>query len=109
MSPGRIASLKTTFLGCHEHLRRVARTSVGNCSVSESEQSGDSQDALSGMVDARVEKLLGREENRGLLDGLERTSQRVAEARRELAEIERREAEARADEELHRTAQDQSF
>ncbi|KAF7847966.1 hypothetical protein BT93_L2407 [Corymbia citriodora subsp. variegata] len=61
------------------------------------------------MVDARLEELLGGEENRGLLDGLERASQRVSKAWRELAEIESREAEARADEELHRTAQDQSL
>ena len=41
-----------------------------------------------------MEELLNREENRVLLDGLEKASQRVEKARRELAEIERQELEA---------------
>ncbi|XP_030540247.1 uncharacterized protein LOC115748021 [Rhodamnia argentea] len=94
-SPRRGASLKTAFRGRHAHARRVPRTLVAKCSVSEGEQSGDSKDALSGVVGVRVEELLSREENRGLLDGLERASRRVDEARRELAEIERQEVEAR--------------
>nr|TKR97661.1 hypothetical protein D5086_0000213060 [Populus alba] len=47
------------------------------------------------MVDKQVEELLNRQENRVLLDGLEKASQRVEMARRELAEIERQELEAK--------------
>lgn len=60
-----------------------------------SDQSGDLKDALAGMVEEGVEELLKREENRGLLDGLEKASQRVESARKELAEIERQELEAK--------------
>lgn len=42
-----------------------------------------------------MEELLNRQENRVLLDGLEKASQRVEMARRELAEIERQELEAK--------------
>lgn len=42
-----------------------------------------------------MEELLKREENRELLDGLEKASQRVENAKRELAEIERQELEAK--------------
>ncbi|KAI6706983.1 hypothetical protein NL676_009945 [Syzygium grande] len=77
-------------------VRRAPRTSVPRCGAPESEPGGgDLEGALSGMVGERVEELLRREENRGLLDGLERVSRRVDRARRELAEIERQEAEAR--------------
>lgn len=60
-----------------------------------SDQSGDLKDALAGMVEEGVDELLKREENRGLLDGLEKASQRVESARKELAEIERQELEAK--------------
>ncbi|XVF51231.1 hypothetical protein PTKIN_Ptkin04bG0167900 [Pterospermum kingtungense] len=60
----------------------------------EQETSNDLKDALSGFVGKEVEELLNREENKGLLDGLEKASQRVEMAKRELAEIERRELEA---------------
>ena len=52
------------------------------------------ENAISGLVGEQVEELLNREENRVLLDGLEKASQRVEKARRELAEIERQELEA---------------
>lgn len=90
------AALGTALPGRRPHVRRAPRPSVARCSASEDEQGGDLKGALSGMVDARVEELLSREENKGLLDGLERASRRVDKARRELAEIERQEAEARA-------------
>ncbi|KAK9145726.1 hypothetical protein Sjap_005629 [Stephania japonica] len=51
-------------------------------------------EGLAGVVDERVRELLKREENRGLLDGLEKASLRVELAKRELEEIERREIEA---------------
>jgi hypothetical protein len=35
------------------------------------------KDALTGIVDERVQELLNREENRGLLGGLEKASKRV--------------------------------
>lgn len=53
------------------------------------------KDALAGVVDERVEELLNREENKALLDGLEKASMRVEAAKRELAEIEKQELEAK--------------
>lgn len=47
------------------------------------------------MVDERVDELLNKEENRVLLDGLEKATQRVEKAKRELAEIEKQEIEAK--------------
>ncbi|XP_059442259.1 uncharacterized protein LOC132174642 isoform X2 [Corylus avellana] len=60
-----------------------------------SEESGNLKDSLAGIVDERVQELLNREENRGLLDGLEKASKRVEMAKRELAEIEKQELEAK--------------
>lgn len=66
------------------------------CVSEERESSGsDLKNALSGMVNEQVEELLSRDENRVLLDGLEKASRRVEDARRELAEIERQEIEAK--------------
>ncbi|XAR55182.1 hypothetical protein NMG60_11030602 [Bertholletia excelsa] len=62
---------------------------------SEQGEMGGLKDALSGMVDERVEELLNREENRVLLEGLEKASQRVEMAKQELAEIEKQEIEAK--------------
>ncbi|KAI7989900.1 hypothetical protein LOK49_LG13G00889 [Camellia lanceoleosa] len=56
---------------------------------------GGLKEVLSGMVDERVEELLNREENRVLLDGLEKATQRVEIATRELAEIQKQEIEAK--------------
>lgn len=56
---------------------------------------GNLKDALTGIVDERVEELLKREENRVLLDGLEKATLRVEMAKKELAEIERQELEAK--------------
>lgn len=47
------------------------------------------------MVGEQVESLLKKEENKGLLDGLEKAAERVEIARMELAEIEKQEAEAK--------------
>ncbi|KAB2604752.1 hypothetical protein D8674_041526 [Pyrus ussuriensis x Pyrus communis] len=58
-------------------------------------EGGGLKKALSGIVGEQVEELLKREENRELLDGLEKASQRVENAKRELAEIERQELEAK--------------
>ncbi|KAG8659008.1 hypothetical protein MANES_02G003600v8 [Manihot esculenta] len=72
---------------------------LSKCSSSnssrESETSNNLKDALSGMVDKQVEDLLNREDNRALFDGLEKASQRVERAKRDLAEIERQELEAK--------------
>ncbi|CAN6713330.1 unnamed protein product [Malus baccata var. baccata] len=58
-------------------------------------EGGGLKKALSSIVGEQVEELLKREENRELLDGLEKASQRVENAKRELAEIERQELEAK--------------
>lgn len=56
---------------------------------------GSLKDILSGMVDERVEQLLNKEENRALLEGLEQASSRVENAKRQLAEIQKQEMEAK--------------
>ncbi|WCJ26618.1 hypothetical protein M5689_008423 [Euphorbia peplus] len=53
------------------------------------------KDSLSGMVGKQVEELLDREENRVLLDGLDKASERVERAKRDLLEIEKEELEAK--------------
>ncbi|KAM7494390.1 hypothetical protein LguiB_028999 [Lonicera macranthoides] len=69
------------------------------CSSSSSEQqreeAGSLKEVLSGMVDERVEQLLNKQENRVLLDGLENATQRVEMAKRELAEFDRQQTEAK--------------
>ncbi|XP_057520475.1 uncharacterized protein LOC130800809 isoform X2 [Amaranthus tricolor] len=55
---------------------------------------GSLKNSLSNIVDKRVEELLGKEENKELLDKLNKASERVEIARQELAEIERQELEA---------------
>lgn len=50
---------------------------------------------LSGLVDSSVEELLKKEENKGLLDGLGKASERVERAKRELAEIQRQEIQVK--------------
>lgn len=68
-----------------------------NCSSSGEKESGNNKlnDALAGMMNQQVEELLNREENKVLLDGLNEAAQRVETAKRELAEIERQELEAK--------------
>ncbi|KAL3817875.1 hypothetical protein ACJIZ3_003780 [Penstemon smallii] len=77
-------------------LPRTPAPRILKCSKNGSENgSGGLKDVLSGMVDERVEQLLNKEENRDLLDGLEKASRRVEMAKRELAEIEKQEKEAK--------------
>ncbi|XP_020208446.1 uncharacterized protein LOC109793393 [Cajanus cajan] len=62
------------------------------CSRSSDEKERDDvKDTVSGMVDEQVQELLSRKENKVLLDGLEKASQRVEMAKRELALIEKQE------------------
>ncbi|KAH6778899.1 homer protein [Perilla frutescens var. hirtella] len=56
---------------------------------------GSLKDILSGIVDERVEQLLNKEENKALLKGLEQASTRVEIAKRQLAEIQKQEMEAK--------------
>ncbi|KAK9093856.1 hypothetical protein Scep_025325 [Stephania cephalantha] len=72
---------------------RPPRSPILKCS-SEEIENGGLKDLLSGVVDERVRELLKREENRKLLDGLEKASMRVELAKRELEEIESQEIEA---------------
>ncbi|CAA0843239.1 Unknown protein [Striga hermonthica] len=71
------------------------RCSKNGSPPSASGSGGNLKDLLSGMVDERVDELLSREENKGLLDGLEQASRRVEMARRELAEMKKQEIEAK--------------
>ncbi|RDX85498.1 hypothetical protein CR513_33308 [Mucuna pruriens] len=58
---------------------------------SDEKGSDDAKDRLYGMVDEQVEELLSRKENKVLLDGLEKASQRVEMAKRELALFQKQE------------------
>ncbi|XP_059645592.1 uncharacterized protein LOC132287107 [Cornus florida] len=62
---------------------------------SEERELGSLKEVLSGMVDERVEQLLNKEDNRVLLDGLEKATERVESAKRGLAEIQKQEIEAK--------------
>ncbi|OIT34467.1 PREDICTED: uncharacterized protein LOC109244649 [Nicotiana attenuata] len=68
---------------------------INNNNSSGNGETGNLKDALTGIVDERVEELLNREENRVLLDGLEKATQRVEMAKKELADIERQELEVK--------------
>ncbi|XP_062074636.1 uncharacterized protein LOC133778657 [Humulus lupulus] len=52
------------------------------------------KDALAGVVDGQVEELMNREENKVMLEGLEKASMRVETIKREIAELEKQELEA---------------
>ncbi|KAK1436111.1 hypothetical protein QVD17_01886 [Tagetes erecta] len=65
----------------------------GNASSDPKNSDGGLKNLLSGIVDERVDELLNREENRVLLDGLDKATQRVEIAKRELAQIEQQELE----------------
>ncbi|KAJ4846331.1 hypothetical protein Tsubulata_005925 [Turnera subulata] len=80
----------------------LARPLLVKCSSSSNNSPEDKslKDGLAGMVGKGVEELLNKEENKVLLDGLEKAAQRVEMARQELAEIERQELEAKQYREL---------
>ncbi|XP_021767901.1 uncharacterized protein LOC110732291 [Chenopodium quinoa] len=59
-----------------------------------SSSGGSLKNALSNIVDKRVEELLGKEENKEMLDKLNKATERVQLARKELANIQRQELEA---------------
>lgn len=79
------------------HSLRAAAALAVKCSTNGSPTSdeGGLKNILSGMVDERVEQLLNKEENRDLLKGLEKASSRVETAKRQLAEIQKQEMEAK--------------
>ncbi|ESW32572.1 hypothetical protein PHAVU_002G333700 [Phaseolus vulgaris] len=61
------------------------------CRSSDEKGRDDVKDALNGLVDEQVQELLSRKENKILLDGLEKASQRVEMAKRELELIQKQE------------------
>ncbi|CAH9092717.1 unnamed protein product [Cuscuta epithymum] len=67
---------------------------IGGDGSSENGNTRILNDALASVMDAKVEELLGREENRVLLQELEKATRRVEIAKQELAEIKRLEIEA---------------
>lgn len=71
------------------------RALVVRCSGVGDGEKTNLKDALSGLVGEQVDELLNREENKGLLEGLQRASDRVESAKRQLAEIQRQELEAK--------------
>ncbi|XP_042396231.1 uncharacterized protein LOC121986385 isoform X2 [Zingiber officinale] len=74
---------RSCFISCSRSLRCL-------CSADPKGTGSRPDEIVSGMV----EKLLQREENKALLDGLEKASARVDRAREALADIERQEVEA---------------
>ncbi|KAK4421469.1 hypothetical protein Salat_2097500 [Sesamum alatum] len=98
LSPERfhiVPSIKLTTVAPFSTSRRALAVKCGKNGSPGSGNGGSLKDLLSGMVDERVEELLNKEENRGLLDGLEEATRRVEMAKRELAEIEKQEIEAK--------------
>ncbi|KAL0324692.1 UNVERIFIED_CONTAM: hypothetical protein Scaly_2436300 [Sesamum calycinum] len=87
--------IKLTTVAPFSTSRRAVAVKCSKNGSPGSGNAGSLKDLLSGMVDERVEELLNKEENRGLLDGLEEASRRVEMAKRELAEIEKQETEAK--------------
>ncbi|XP_009137688.1 uncharacterized protein LOC103861719 [Brassica rapa] len=79
----------------HRRTRNWRISSSSEDNAANSSDGGDLKKSLSGIVGNQVEELLSREENKSLLDGLEKASMRVETAKRELAEIERQEFEAK--------------
>ncbi|KAM0046299.1 hypothetical protein Hdeb2414_s0009g00314561 [Helianthus debilis subsp. tardiflorus] len=67
--------------------------SNGSASSEPRNDGGGLKNLLSGIVDERVDELLNKEENRALLDGLDKATQRVEMAKRELAKIEEQQIE----------------
>jgi hypothetical protein len=76
------SSSNKTFFKC-----RNSNSSNSN----NSSDDNDFKDALSGMMGEQVEELLSREENKVLMDRLEKASQRVENAKTELAFIQKQE------------------
>lgn len=75
----------------------VVKCSSNNQQADSASGGGDNgslKNALSNIVDKRVEELLGKEENRDMLDKLNKASERVQLAKKELADIQRQEVEA---------------
>ncbi|XP_076909621.1 uncharacterized protein LOC143566965 [Bidens hawaiensis] len=64
-----------------------------NNNINGNDSGGGLKNLLSGMVDEEVDELLNKEENRALLDGLDKATQRVEMAKRELAKIEQQQIE----------------
>ncbi|OVA20650.1 hypothetical protein BVC80_883g23 [Macleaya cordata] len=91
--PTRFSTSSPTSIRTFKRFPSSSKTLIVKCSLEERENGG-LKNALSGIVDKRVEELLNKEENRVLLDGLNKASQRVEMAKKELAEIERQELEA---------------
>lgn len=58
---------------------------------SKNSDDNDFKDALSGMMGDQVEQLLSRQENKGLMDNLQKASQRVEIAKTQLAFIQKQE------------------
>ncbi|MCL7049678.1 hypothetical protein MKW94_001137, partial [Papaver nudicaule] len=58
---------------------------VVKCSL----ENGGLKDVVSGLVDKRVEEMLNKEENKGLLDGLTKANERVEFAKKQLADFDK--------------------
>lgn len=104
-NPMHLAAISTNFLKSLPSSTNIShkrssfskpRLKIVKCSSESNDQAQNDfnlKNALSSMVGEQVEELLNREENRSLLDGLEKASMRVEIAKKQLAEIEKQELE----------------
>ncbi|XP_074317669.1 uncharacterized protein LOC141653723 [Silene latifolia] len=87
--------IHTPLLTASPRSSNSIRWSTVKCSTNpEQQEAGGLKKALSKIVDDRVEELLLKDENKELLDKLNKASERVELAREELANIQRQEIEA---------------
>ncbi|KAL0550568.1 hypothetical protein IC582_015090 [Cucumis melo] len=104
-NPIHLPPISTNFLKSHPSSTKICHKRLGfstprlkilKCTSESNDQAQNDfnlKNALSSMVGEQVEELLNREENRSLLDGLEKASMRVEIAKKQLAEIEKQELE----------------
>ncbi|KAF4389436.1 hypothetical protein G4B88_006495 [Cannabis sativa] len=86
-------STPPTFPSSSSYKNRIftVRSSSSNGSP---KKSFNLKDALAGVVDERVDELMNSEENKIMLQGLEKASMRVEKIKNEIAELEKQELEA---------------
>ncbi|XP_022965244.1 uncharacterized protein LOC111465167 [Cucurbita maxima] len=104
-NPIHLSAISTNFLKSHPSSMIIShiplsfstpRLKIVKCSSESNDEAQNNvnlNNALSSMVGEQIEELLNKEENRSLLDGLEKASMRVEIAKRQLAEIEKQELE----------------
>ncbi|KAF4351081.1 hypothetical protein F8388_013186 [Cannabis sativa] len=86
-------STPPTFPSSSSYKNRIFRVRSSSSNGSP-KKSFNLKDALAGVVDERVDELMNSEENKIMLQGLEKASMRVEKIKNEIAELEKQELEA---------------